>query len=60
MRGRGCCGAVLRRLSRLAGVVACCLCRGSVSYSCLICHLCGVQRFRWRAGDTVWGLLDMV
>ena len=60
MRGRGCCGAVLRRFSRLAGVAACCLCRGGVSYSCLICYLCRVQRFSWCAGDNGWGLLDMV
>lgn len=60
MCGRGCCGAVLRRFSRLAGVAACCLCRGGVSYSCLICYLGGVQRFSWRAGDTGWILLDVV
>ena len=60
VRGRGCCGAVLRRFSRLAGVAACCLRRGSGSYSCIICYSCGVQRFSWLADDSRWGLLDMV
>lgn len=57
---RGCCGAVLHRFSRLVGVAACCLCRGGVPHSCHICRLRGVQRFGWCAGDTGWGLLDMV
>ena len=60
MCGCGCCGAVLRRFSRLVGVAACCLCRGCVSYSRYICYLRGVQRFSWCAGDTGSGLLDMV
>ena len=61
LRWPDCCGTVLRRLSRLAGVTARRLHRCGVSYGSYICYLGGLwRRFSRSIGGPGRRLLDML